>query len=156
MRLNGWLNALIANTTPIGSFWVKATLLLEASLIFIGITLPASDFKTSTAASTPSAPLLISIIESWRGLPPSLVANLAKSLTFCLIFFEKLFRTSILSFFWKFASFSRAVLCAELIIFSISFWLWHSIFLIISKFHGDLTSNIINYLFVYLTDNLIL
>ena len=63
----------------------------------MGITEPLSDFKTSMHDSTPSAPLLISIIESVIGLPPSDVASSAKLLVFSCIILIKDFKTLIRS-----------------------------------------------------------
>ena len=40
IKFSGWLNALIANTGPIGNFLVNAILLDEALFRFIGISVP--------------------------------------------------------------------------------------------------------------------
>ena len=59
--------------------------------------MPESFFKTSIQQSTPSIPLLISISESFIGLPPSEAANDASCDKFSLIFCENFFKTFILS-----------------------------------------------------------
>ena len=79
IRLSGWLKALTATTTPIGSCCVKANLPAEALLSPIGTTWPASERSSSAQCSTPSMARATSTRESTSGLPPSCAAPRARS-----------------------------------------------------------------------------
>jgi hypothetical protein len=79
MRFTGWLNALTAATTPIGSCSVNAMRPADGGLMFIGITCPASVRSISAHEVTPSIARRISPRESMRGLPPSRAAASARA-----------------------------------------------------------------------------
>ena len=83
IRLSGWLKALTATTTPIGSRWVKASRPAEAALRFMGTTWPASERRSSAQCSTPSIARATSTRESTSGLPPSRAASRARSSACC-------------------------------------------------------------------------
>ena len=89
--------------------------------MFIGMTFPESDLMISMADFTPSAPLSISMSESFIGLPPSEEANIASSSIFEEIILKKFSRTSILLIWLKSKPFFREFFFANSKIFSISF-----------------------------------
>ena len=79
IRFNGWLKALTATTTPIGSRCVKATRFADAALTFIGITWPACERGSSAQFLTPSMARATSTRASISGLPPSRAMSSASS-----------------------------------------------------------------------------
>ena len=78
IRFSGWLKALSATTTPIGSRCVKAMRPAEAALTFIGTTSPLSLRRSSQQLRTPSMARATSMRESTSGLPPSRAARTAR------------------------------------------------------------------------------
>ena len=122
----------------------------------MGITEPLSDFKTSMHDSTPSAPLLISIIESVIGLPPSDVASSAKLWVFSCIILIKDFKTLIRSLGGKSWPLWIEIPHTSWTILSISEELWVFTVPTVSLFQGDLTSSIVIYYLLYEKFNFII
>ena len=81
IRFSGWLNALIAETTPIGSRCVNASRFADDAVCPIGICSPVIRGMCSMASLTPLMARRTSTVESTWGLPPSLVASRASSST---------------------------------------------------------------------------
>ncbi len=79
IKFRGWLKALIAATTPIGSLVVNAILFSDAFVNPIGICSPLSRDICSAASFTPLIARNISTFESWYGFPPSEAASFVSS-----------------------------------------------------------------------------
>ena len=69
----------MATTGPIGSFVVKASLLLPAGVRSIGISTPALWAISAAQVSTPSIALATSTLASISGFPPSAAMSIASS-----------------------------------------------------------------------------
>ena len=78
IRFSGWLKALTATTTPMGSCVVMARRFMEDAFSPMGISEPCWVRSVSMHSFTPSMARATSTRLSGRGLPPSRAASIAR------------------------------------------------------------------------------
>ena len=106
------MNAETATTGPIGSFVVKASLLLPAGVRSMGISTPALWAISDAQVSTPSMALATSTLASISGFPPSAAISIASSSLRPTMISAAFFRMAIRSCFGSPLRFASCVFAA--------------------------------------------